>query len=92
MWRGCYDLVVGKIGQGKGKIMIATYTEALELINYLENSEDKMTIAYNISGVRSDHMPDVYDADCARIAIDVLNTTADMLGRSINFTICRVDG
>ena len=70
----------------------SNYVEALELINYLEKSEDKMTIAYNISGVRSDHMPDVYDANSARIAIGVLNTTADMLGESINFTICRVDG
>ena len=70
---------------------MATYVEVLELINYLEKSEDKMTIAYNISGVRSDHMPDVYDANRARIAIDVLNTTADRLGKSINFTICRVD-
>ena len=71
--------------------MIATYTEALEIIAYLAKSDNKMTIAYNIPGVRSDHMPDVYDANCARIAIDVLNTTADMLGKSINFTINRVD-
>ena len=79
-------------GQGKGKIMIATYTEALEIIDYLAKSGNKMTIAYNISGIRSDHMPEFYSADQARIAIDVLNTTADMLGESINFTICRVDG
>ena len=72
--------------------MIATYTEALEIIGYLDKSGNKMTIAYNISGVRSDHMPDVYDANRARIAIYVLNTTADMLGKPINFTICRVDG
>ena len=70
---------------------MATYVEALELINYLEESEDMMTIAYNVSGVRSDHMPGVYDADCARIVIDVLNTTADRLGKPINFTINRVD-
>ena len=71
---------------------MATYVEAHKDISNLAKSEDKMTIAYNISGVRSDHMPDVYDANSARIAIDVLNTTADMLGKSINFTICRVDG
>ena len=70
---------------------MATYVEALELINYLEKSEDKMTIAYNISGVRSDHMPDVYDANRARIAIDALNTTAANFGKPITFTIYRVD-
>ena len=72
-------------------MMATSYTEALEIIAYLAKSGNKMTIAYNISGVRSDHMPDVYDADHARIAIDVLNAAAANFGESINFTIYRVD-
>ena len=70
---------------------MANYAEAVELINYLAKSDNKMTIAYNISGFRSDHMPDVYDADHARIAIYVLQTTADMVGKPIDFTVHRVE-
>ena len=71
--------------------MMATYAEALEIIDYLEKSNDDMTIAYNIDGVRSDHMPDVYNAYQARVSIEAINSAAANFGKSVSFSVYRVE-
>ena len=70
---------------------MATYIEARKHIEYLAKSDDNMIIAYNIQDVRSDHMPDVFTPDQALIVIDTINNVAAGFGKTVSFTIYRVD-
>ena len=66
--------------------MMATYFEALEIIDGLAKSDD-VIISYNIKDVFYDHMPYIFSPDEAYLAIRIINSIAANFGKPVNFAI-----
>ena len=66
--------------------MMATYFEALEIIDSSSNSDD-MIIAYTIKDVLYDHMPYIFSHDEARVILGVINRIGANLGKPVKFAV-----